>query len=96
MREFPDYIFSQSQAKLYADCQQYYPDVFAKVKELVAQKRLEPVGDMWVEPDGNTPCGEAFIRQIMYGRQFFKRIWNGVIGLLDAMSLECLQACPRF
>lgn len=73
MREFPDYIFSQSQAKLYADCQQYYPDVFAKVKELVAQKRLEPVGDMWVEPDGNTPCGEAFIRQIMYGRQFFKR-----------------------
>ncbi|MDB2506832.1 glycosyl hydrolase-related protein [Opitutales bacterium] len=73
MKEFPDYIFSQSQAKLYADCQQYHPDVFAKVKKLAAQKRFEPVGDMWVEPDGNIPCGEAFIRQILYGRQFFKK-----------------------
>ena len=72
MKAYPDYIFSQSQAKLYADLKQYHPDVFAQVKELVAQKRFEAVGDMWVEPDGNIPCGEAFVRQVLYGRRFFK------------------------
>jgi alpha-mannosidase len=72
MKHCPDYIFSQSQAKLYADLKQYHPDVFAKVKELAAQKRFEPVGGMWVEPDGNIPCGEALVRQILYGRRFFK------------------------
>lgn len=72
MREYPDYIFSQSQAKLYADLQRHHPAVFARVKEHSAHKRFEPVGGMWVEPDGNISCGEALVRQILYGRQFFK------------------------
>ena len=27
---------------------------------------------MWVEPDCNLPSGESFVRQLLYGKQFFR------------------------
>ena len=69
---WPDFVFSQSQGKLWADLESHHPEVFARVRDLVAAGRFEPVGDMWVEPDGNIPGGEAYVRQILYGRRFFR------------------------
>ena len=66
------YIFSQSQAKLFADMKRYYPDAYARVKAAAASGRFEPIGGMWVEPDGNIPCGEALVRQMLYGQKFFR------------------------
>ncbi|MEM6431000.1 MAG: glycoside hydrolase family 38 C-terminal domain-containing protein [Deinococcota bacterium] len=33
--------------------------------------RWEGVGGMWVEPDANMPCGESFVRQLLYGQRYF-------------------------
>ena len=77
MRRHTDYIFSQSQAKLFADMQQFHPAEFAAVQKRAAEGRFEPIGGMWVEPDGNIPCGEAMVRQVLYGREYFRKHFGG-------------------
>ncbi len=72
MRKYPDYHFSCSQAQLYAYTGTHYPDVYARIKDLVAEGRWETTGAMWVEPDCNVASGEALIRQILHGLRFFK------------------------
>lgn len=34
--------------------------------------RFVPVGGIWVETDDMLPTGESLIRQIAYGRKYFK------------------------
>ena len=34
--------------------------------------RWEVIGGMWVEPDLNMPDGESLVRQILYGKRYFK------------------------
>ena len=72
MEQYPDFKFSQSQAKLYADMKQYYPELYAQVKQRVAEGRWEPIGAFWVEPDCNLISGESFVRQIIYGQRFWE------------------------
>jgi alpha-mannosidase len=66
-------VFAQSQARLFSDMKQFHPDVYERIRHLVAAGRYEVVGGMWVEPDANLPSGESLVRQILYGRAFFHR-----------------------
>jgi alpha-mannosidase len=72
MEEFPDYIFSQSQPLLYKEMKRLYPDLYRQVQERVKEGRWEVIGAFWVEPDCNLISGEAFVRQIMFGKRFLK------------------------
>ena len=72
----PDFVFCHSQAQHYAWVEQDAPELFAKVKELVAAGRWEPVGGMWVETDLNLPDGESLLRQMVQGQRAF-RGWFG-------------------
>jgi len=78
MDEDPDYRFSHSQPQLYAYTAQDYPDLFAQIKERVAEGRWEVMGGMWVEPDLNIPGPEALIRQLTLGRGYFKDTFGDV------------------
>ena len=73
MEQFPDYTFSQSQAQLYAYTEQYYPELFAQIKERIAEGRWEPMGGTWVEPDCNAIGAELLARQFLLGRGYFQR-----------------------
>ncbi|MES2465070.1 MAG: alpha-mannosidase [Armatimonadota bacterium] len=73
MEEFPEYHFTQSQPQLYAYTKEDYPELYAQIKERVAERRWELTGGMWVEADCNVTSGESLIRQILYGNRFFKR-----------------------
>jgi len=42
------------------------------VEKLIREGRWEIVGGHWVEFEGAGPCGEALIRQVVYGRQYFR------------------------
>jgi len=68
----PKFIFSVSQPQQYQFTKEYYPDLYCRIKERVAEGRWEPVGGMWVEPDCNLISGESFVRQILYGKKFFR------------------------
>lgn len=72
MEEYPEYRYSQSQPQLYAYVKKNYPELYARVKERIAQGRWELVGGMWVEPDLNIPSGESLVRQLLYGRAFYE------------------------
>lgn len=77
MEQYPEFRFSQSQAKTYADMKVYFPEIFEQVRARVAEGRWEPVGAFWVEPDCNLISGESFVRQIIYGQRF----WEEEFGL---------------
>ena len=71
-QKYPNYIFCASQPLVYQMIKDNYPALFERVKEAVAAGKIEPIGDMWVEADMNLTGGESIIRQIYYGRKFFR------------------------
>lgn len=72
MKEYPDFVYTQSQPLLYAFAKEHYPELYEQIKQRVAEGRWELVGGMWVEPDLNIPSGESLVRQILYGQLFYK------------------------
>lgn len=72
MKKYPEYKFMSSQAQLYKYLKEESPQLYAEVKEMVRQGRWEVEGAMWVEADCNLSSGESLVRQILYGKQFFK------------------------
>jgi len=72
MDEYTKIVYIQSQAQTYKWMEEYYPDVFERIRQKVKEGRWEIVGGMWVEPDCNLIDGESFIRQILYGKRYFK------------------------
>lgn len=73
MQRYPHYLFTQTQAVLYEFLRDRYPSLADRVERSIASGRWEPLGGMWVEPDGNLPSGEAFARQILYGQRYFQQ-----------------------
>ncbi len=71
MNRYPDFRFNQSSAQAYAWLEQDDPVLFEQVKARVLEGRWETIGGMWVEPDGQMLNGESWVRQIMFGQQYF-------------------------
>ena len=72
MRRYPEYKFMSSQPQLYTYLKEDAPDVYDEIKKLVRAGRWEPEGAMWVEADCNLTGGESLVRQILYGKRFFR------------------------
>lgn len=72
MEQYPDYIFISSQPQLYEYVKENDPELYEKIKQRVKEGRWEPEGAMWLEADTNITGGESLVRQIMYGKKFFK------------------------
>ena len=72
MERYPQYKFMSSQAQLYEFLKNDVPETYEKIKRLVKDGRWEVEGAMWVEADCNLPSGESLVRQILYGKRFFK------------------------
>ncbi|MEI3847085.1 MULTISPECIES: alpha-mannosidase [unclassified Microbacterium] len=71
MDEYPEFRFACSSAQQLKWMKDFYPALFARIKEKVAGGQFLPVGGMWVEPDINMPGGEAMARQFVAGKRFF-------------------------
>lgn len=76
MDRYDHYKFIQSQAQLYEYIKNDYPDIYEHIKKRVAEGKWEPSGSMWVEPDCNVTSGESIVRQILVGKNFFKKEFN--------------------
>ncbi len=72
MGEYPDIVYIQSQAQVYKWMEEYHPQVFERIRQKVREGKWEIIGGMWAEPDCNLTDGESFIRQILYGKRYFK------------------------
>ena len=69
---YPDFHFNQSSAQVYSWIEQDDPELFEKIRRHVQAGRWEPIGGMWVEPDGNLLSGESWIRQLLFGQRYFE------------------------
>ncbi len=78
MDVYPDMTFGQSQAVLYQMMKDHYPEIYEKIKEKVANGQWDICGNVWVEADTNLASGEALIRQVLYGTEFFKKEFGKV------------------
>ncbi len=63
-------MFTASSASYYQWVEQTSPELFGRIRELVAQRRWIVTGGQWVEPDCNLPCGESVCRQFLYGQRY--------------------------
>ncbi|HEY3283570.1 MAG TPA: glycoside hydrolase family 38 C-terminal domain-containing protein [Armatimonadota bacterium] len=73
MEKYPDYHFGASQPQLFQWMKDHYPSLYERIKQRVAEGRLEVQGAMWVEADANVPSGESLVRQLLYGKRFFRQ-----------------------
>ncbi len=73
MEMYPEYTFLQSQPQLYAYIKEDYPELYAQMKERIAEGRWEAGGTMWLEADCNIPSGESLVRQLLYGNRYMMR-----------------------
>lgn len=73
MDKYPEYTFFASTPQLYQYVKDDYPEIYAQIKQRVAQGRWEVDGAMWVEADCNISSGESLVRQLLYGTSFFEK-----------------------
>lgn len=73
LERYPDYVFGASQPQLYDWMKRHYPKLYGEIVRRVNEGRWEPQGAMWVEADTNVPGGESLVRQLLYGKRFFRQ-----------------------
>jgi alpha-mannosidase len=71
--KYPHYIFNFSGANRYRMMKEYFPADYDKVKKYVAAGRWFPAGSSMEENDVNSPSAESIIRQVLYGKLYFRR-----------------------
>ena len=89
MRRYPEYKFMSSQAFLYQNLKEEAPELYEEVKERIREGRWECEGAMWVEADCNLSSGESLVRQVLYGKSFFRDefgVDNRVLWLPDVFG----------
>ncbi|MFO7979500.1 MAG: glycoside hydrolase family 38 C-terminal domain-containing protein [Candidatus Aminicenantes bacterium] len=74
--EFDGFVFNHNEAILYKWIENYDPPLFKKIKNLIKNKKWHVMGGWYLQPDCNMPCGESLIRQISYGKNYFKKKFN--------------------
>jgi len=66
------FVFNHNEVILYKWVQEYEPQLFERIRKLVKQGRWHIMGGWYLQPDCNMPSGESFIRQIQFGKNYFK------------------------
>ena len=72
MDEYPEYRFLLCEPALLDMLAERDEAVFARVQEAYKNGQIEPEGAFYVECDTNFPSGESLIRQLLYGKRWFK------------------------
>ena len=70
--KYPAYTFSFEGAYRYALMEEYYPELFERLKEYIAQGRWRVAGSAWENGDVNIPSPEALLRSFLLGNRYFE------------------------
>lgn len=73
MQENPDLTFIRGEAWFYEQIQEFAPELFSEVRELVESGRWDIVGGGYIQSDTNLPDTTAFLHQFETGRNYFHR-----------------------
>lgn len=72
LNTYKEYVYGASQPQQFQFVKDHNPLLYKRIKEAIKEGRFEVQGPMWVEADNNIPSAESLIRQIIYGRKFWK------------------------
>lgn len=72
MERYPEYRFMSSQPQLYLYLKKYAPKQYERLRARVKESRWEPEGGMFLEADVVLTSGESLVRQLLYGKRFFR------------------------
>jgi alpha-mannosidase len=73
LEDDPDYRFTLDQSCYVRPFLERYPEEAERFRRFVREGRLAIVGGTHVMHDGNIPGPESYVRQIQYGKQYFRR-----------------------
>lgn len=76
MEQYPEHKFVQSSSCHSDMIRKYYPDLFKRIQQKVAEGRYEPNGAVWVECDCNITSGESMVRQFLWGQRFTQKYFG--------------------
>lgn len=74
MEEYPDFVFSQSQASTYEIIDKYCPSMIPKIREKVQKGQWEVTASTWVELDKNMSGTESMARHILYTKRYLSEL----------------------
>lgn len=74
--KYPTYTFSFEGTYRYELMQEYYPELFEKMKEYVKQGRWNVCGSAFENGDVNVPSPEALFRNILIGNSYFDKTFG--------------------
>jgi alpha-mannosidase len=74
-----NFVFNHNEVVLYEWVRQYEPKLFQRIQKLVREGKWHIMGGWYLQPDCNMPSGESFIRQILYGKTYFKKYFGADI-----------------
>ncbi len=72
LREQPGYRFTLDQVAYVRPFLERFPALEADFRRFLAEGRLQLAGALDVMPDDNMPGGETFIRQMQYGKGYYR------------------------
>lgn len=67
-----DYVFCHNEVTLYKYIEEYAPALFEDIKRHIKEGKWKIIGGWYLQPDCNMPCGESFVRQIQFGKNYFR------------------------
>jgi alpha-mannosidase len=73
LRTYPDYRFVLDQVAYVKPFLDRYPEEAGEFRKFVSEGRLQIVGGNDVMLDVNIPSGESWIRQVLYGKGYYRR-----------------------
>ncbi len=68
----PDFVFTHNEMLLYRWVEAYEPQLFERIRKLVAAGRWRIAGGAYLQPDVNSPHGESHVRQFLLARRWFE------------------------
>ncbi len=69
--KYEGFVFNHNEAVLYEWVEEYAPELFSRISELVKLGKWHIMGGWYLQPDCNMPSGEGIVRQIITGRKYF-------------------------
>ena len=73
LEEYPFYRWLLVEPQLLEMLRERDPEVWDRVRKAFDRGQICPEGAFWVECDTNLPSGESLIRQLQWGKQWFRK-----------------------
>ena len=71
--DYEGFVFNHNEAVLYEWVEEYDKELFQRIQRLVREEKWRIIGGAYLQPDCNIPSGEAMVRQILEGRNYFNK-----------------------